>query len=164
MVLTNHDDSYEYALPFPRGKTYKIIQGFGGRFSHNKPHSKYAIDFSLQVGDTITAAREGIVVFTKEDSKEYGGRSFMNKGNKIIIMHNDGTYGNYVHLDYDGAIVEVGDKVKRGQPIGISGMTGFTTTPHLHFVVIKDRGLAIPVYFEGYRKKKLKQGKRYMRK
>ncbi len=162
--LTNHDDDYEYALPFPKGKTYKIIQSFGGRFSHNKPHSKYAIDFSLQVGDTITAARDGIVVFTKEDSKEFGGRSYMNKGNKIIIMHNDGTYANYVHLDYDGAIVKVGDKVKRGQAIAISGMTGFTTTPHLHFVVIRDRGIAIPVYFEGYRKKKLKQGKRYKRK
>ncbi len=158
-----HDDAYLYALPYPKGKRYKIIQSFGGKFSHDKIHSKYAIDFSLQIGDTITAARDGIVIHTKQNSKEYGDRSFIKKANKILILHNDGTMAQYVHLDYNGALVNVGDRIERGQAIGISGLTGFTTTPHLHFVVYKEKGISVPVYFKGYKGQKLKKGKRYRR-
>ncbi|WP_439151941.1 hypothetical protein [Winogradskyella sp.] len=41
---SNIDLDYRYTLPYPRGKKYKIIQSFGGKFSHNKPHSRYALD------------------------------------------------------------------------------------------------------------------------
>ena len=161
----NHKPNLEhiYTLPFPKKSKYKIIQGFGGKFSHSSKHSKYAIDFSTQIGDTITAARDGIVIFTKDDSQEQGGREAMNKANKIIVMHDDGTYAHYVHLDYKGLLVSVGDSISVGQAIGISGYTGFTTTPHLHFVVMKYGSEAIPIYFKGYEGKKLKQGKRYKR-
>jgi murein DD-endopeptidase MepM/ murein hydrolase activator NlpD len=156
----DYDNNYEYELPFQKGKRYKIIQSFGGNFSHNKPHSKYAIDFGLSIGDTITAARSGTVYFVKEDSKEYcPTRKCVDLANKIYIVHDDGTMAHYVHLDYDGALVNVGDMVKVNQPIAISGMTGFTTTPHLHFVLYKARSISIPFKFKGIREKKLKQGK-----
>ena len=159
------DYNYKYTLPYQKGKSFKIIQTFGGKFSHNLEHSKYAIDFGLKIGDTITAARNGIVIFIKEDSKKYGKtRKFINYANKIKVLHNDGTIGDYVHLDYNGALVKVGDSIIVGQPIGISGLTGFTTTPHLHFVVFKERGLAIPIYFKGYNNKILKRNKYYKRK
>ncbi len=159
------NETYRYTLPYPKGKKYKIIQTFGGKFSHNKPHSRYAVDFGMKVGDTITAARDGIVFFIKEDSNEYcKTRKCVDKGNKVLILHKDGTMMHYVHLDFEGAIVNVGDKVKVGQPIAISGMTGFTTTPHLHLVMYKSGGISIPFYFKGQKRKKLKQGKYYKRK
>ncbi len=158
------DEDYRYTLPYPKGKKYKIVQSFGGKFSHNKPHSKYAIDFGTKIGDTITAIRDGIIFFVKEDSNEYcRTRKCVDKGNKVLILHNDGTMAHYVHLDYEGALVDVGDKVKVGQPIAISGMTGFTTTPHLHLVMYKSGGSSIPFYFKGQKRKKLKQGKYYRR-
>ena len=158
------DEDYRYILPYPKGKKYKVIQSFGGKFSHNRPHSRYAIDFGTKVGDTITAIRAGIVFYVKEDSKEYcRTRKCINKGNKVLILHEDGTMAHYVHLDFEGALVNVGDKVYVGQPIAISGMTGFTTTPHLHLVIYKSGGISIPFYFKGYERKKLKQGKYYRR-
>jgi len=161
----NQPDSSLYLLPFQKGKRYKIVQSFGGQFSHNLVSSKYAIDFGTAIGDTITAARDGEVFFIKKDSKEHcRTRKCMNKANKILVLHEDGTYANYVHLDFEGALVKVGDTVKAGQAIGISGMTGFTTTPHLHFVVHKARGESILIYFKGVRHQILKKNKWYKRK
>ena len=161
---TKHDADYAYTLPYKKGKSYKIMQSFGGKFSHYRKHSKYAIDFSMQIGDTIMAARGGIVIIVKEDSKEHGRTyEYADKGNRIIIMHNDGTFGDYVHLDFNGSLVDVGDTIKVGQPIGISGLTGFTTKPHLHFVVLEPGSKSVPMYFKGIGRKKLKPGKRYKR-
>lgn len=161
----DYDKNFEYELPFPKGKRYKIIQSFGGKFSHNQPHSKYAIDIGLAIGDTITAARKGTVYFVKEDSKEHcPTRKCVDMANKIYIIHEDGTMAQYVHLDFEGALVQVGDIVEANQPIGISGMTGFTTTPHLHFVLYKARSISIPFQFKGFKGKRLKQGKYYKRK
>ena len=156
-----HDDTYRYLLPYGKGKRIKIVQSWGGKFSHSSVRSRYAIDFGTQVGDTIYAAREGIVVKTKSDSKERGGRDMIDKANEVRILHPDGTLASYVHLDYGGVFVEPGDQVSRGQAIGISGFTGFTTTPHLHFVVREAKNVSVPIYFEGLPEKKLKPGKRY---
>jgi murein DD-endopeptidase MepM/ murein hydrolase activator NlpD len=160
----DYDKDYAYSLPFPKGKRYKIIQSFGGKFSHNKPHSRYAIDIGTQIGDTITAIRPGIVFFIKEDSKDYCRTSkCVDKGNKVLILHDDGTMAHYVHLDFEGALINVGDRVEEGEPIAISGMTGFTTTPHLHLVLYKSRGISIPFKFKYQKGKKLKQDKFYKR-
>lgn len=129
------------SYPFPEGKKYKIIQGYNGRFSHNTVYSIYAIDFNLQTGDTITAADDGYVVGLIEDYKGHGTSKEWrdnDKSNYITVYHpHSGLFTQYVHLNYKGTLVNLGDKVSRKQPIGISGMTGFTTTPHLHFNVKK---------------------------
>lgn len=156
----NIDENFKYYLPYPKGKTYKIIQGFNGRFSHDKESSRYAIDFNLKVGDTVTAARDGKVFFIKEDSKEFGNsRKYSGKANKIMIFHKDGTIASYVHLKYNGVFVNENDEVLAGQKIGVVGMSGFTTTPHLHFVVHKEKGISIPFQFKT--DKKIKQGRKY---
>ncbi|NER15492.1 peptidoglycan DD-metalloendopeptidase family protein [Leptobacterium flavescens] len=157
------DLDYIYALPYKIGKKYKIIQTFGGGFSHSSERSRYAIDFGLPVGDTIYAAREGIIVRIKDQFNERGGRDFIDKANLITVLHDDGTTAAYVHLVKNGVLVKPGDRVSRGQAIGISGFTGFTTTPHLHFVVRAANNKAIPVYFEGYEGKTLRKGKKYKR-
>ena len=159
------EDNTKYVLPYLKGRQYEIMQSYGGAFSHKSTSSYYAIDFSLQVGDTVVAARDGVVFFVKEDSREHCPTpKCIGKANKILISHQDGTYANYVHLDYEGALVDVGDTINAGEIIGISGMTGFTTKPHLHFVVHKARSVSVPIRFKGIRRKKLKQGKIYKRK
>ena len=53
------DASFQYGLPFQRKKAYKLIQGFKGKFSHNKPASMFALDFAMPIGDKVCAARQG---------------------------------------------------------------------------------------------------------
>jgi len=155
------DLDYEYRLPFKRGKKYEVTQSFNGKYSHSTVESKYAIDFRLEVGEIVYAAREGTVVKVIDWFTKKGGRELTKAANKIVIMHPDGTYGTYAHLTYKGAFVKEGEEAKRGQKIGVSGLTGHTRGPHLHFVVRKERDIAIPVYFKGYEGKVLKKGKRY---
>lgn len=92
----------------------------------------------MNVGQTVCAMRDGIVVGVKQDSNR-GGRNkkYYNDANYILIYHEDGAFTQYVHLKYKGSLVKIGDKVKKSQPIGYSGNTGFSTGPHLHFGVFK---------------------------
>jgi murein DD-endopeptidase MepM/ murein hydrolase activator NlpD len=54
----------------------------------------------------------------------------------------------YAHISLNGALVKVGDLVKQGQPIALSGMVGQTVFPHVHFYVMyKERTLSIPITF-----------------
>jgi murein DD-endopeptidase MepM/ murein hydrolase activator NlpD len=53
----------------------------------------------------------------------------------VKIYHSDGTFADYVHLRYGGVLVEVGEEVRAGDVIGLSGNTGYSTQPHLHFAV-----------------------------
>ncbi len=130
-----HDDRIVYALPYPKGKTYKVIQGFLSPFSHTGEYS-YATDWNLPPGSQICAARDGVVAKVKADSDEGGpSRDFIKKANYISIVHPDGTLGEYLHLQRGGALVKVGQRVKAGDVIGLSGNTGFTSGPHLHFHV-----------------------------
>ena len=136
-VFAVHDDNYLYALPFAKGSTVRVSQGYNGGLSH-RGLSAYAIDFPLPIGTPIYAAREGDIVGI-DVSNNLGGvsaeyRPYMNY---INIRHSDGTLGNYYHLKQAGSVVKIGEKVKKGQLIGYSGNTGYTTAPHLHFSVSK---------------------------
>ncbi len=158
-----HNDDYLYLFPFRKGKKYKVSQSFNGKNSHRSIASKYAIDFVMPIGDKVYAARSGKVIYTINHFKESGGEEYVHKANKIVILHDDGTYGNYAHLDFKGTLVEAGDIVERGQHIGYSGNTGKTRGPHLHFVVRKPDDTSVQIQFEGYEGKVLKKGKRYKR-
>lgn len=128
-------DDYLYLFPYKHGSKYKLDQGYGGKFSH-RDENFYALDFSMDVGTPIYAARGGVVVEVKEDSNRRGtSKAFAKYGNYIVIYHSDGTFASYVHLKKNGAEVSVGDRVKEGDFIGYSGNTGLTTGPHLHFSV-----------------------------
>lgn len=133
--LTVVPDEYAYIFPFKHGEKYKLDQGFGGKFSHQK-ENYYALDFSMDVGTPVHAARDGVVIEVKEDSNRGGASSaYATDGNYIAIYHADGTFSSYVHLKKNGSIVEVGDEVLEGSLIGFSGNTGLSTGPHLHFSV-----------------------------
>ena len=130
------------AFPFPKGKEVQIIQGYNGKFSHNSDYSKYAIDFELFIGDTITAVADAWVIGVIEDYVDGGSdRKWRPYANFITLYHPEShIYTQYVHLDHKGSLVEVGDFVKKGQAIGISGLTGFTDREHLHFNVLQPKG------------------------
>lgn len=132
----NSDEAFNfaYSLPYQKGKSFLLIQGYQSKlFSHR---GEFALDFKMKKGTKICAARGGIVVAVKEDSKKGGiGIKYLSLGNHVIIKHDDGTYGNYWHLKYNGALVDVGDTVKQGQVIGLAGKTGYALFPHLHFEV-----------------------------
>ena len=82
------------------------------------------------------AARDGIVIAIKEDSnKGCKSRKCQSLANYLLIYHDDGTFGSYVHLKKNGAKVKEGDKVKAGDIVGLSGNTGWSSGPHLHFEV-----------------------------
>lgn len=87
-------------------------------------------------GEKVCAARSGQVVELKKDSDKGGfDKKFLNDCNFVRIEHGDGTVAMYGHLQKDGVLVALGDLVFAGQPIGLSGHTGFASGPHLHFEV-----------------------------
>lgn len=142
-----HDDRYQYELPFPKGEAYMLAQGNKTEHTHNKPISKYAFDFAMPVGSLVSAARGGVVGYVVNKYNKGGNDAkLMEKSNRIMICHDDGTVAAYAHLKKDGAFVEVGDIVYAGQVIGLSGNTGYTTFPHLHFVVLIGER-SIPIRF-----------------
>lgn len=135
---------FEYLLPLKQ-TGFRIDQGFGGGFSHGDAQNRYAVDFAADIGTPVLAAREGVVMQVENDfakaglsREKYGGRA-----NFIRILHDDGTMALYAHLREEGALVRVGQRVRAGQQIGLSGNTGFTTGPHLHFVVQVNRGMKL---------------------
>ncbi|MBL7746932.1 MAG: peptidoglycan DD-metalloendopeptidase family protein [Chitinophagaceae bacterium] len=132
------DTSYVYALPFDEGKSFRVIQGYFSRFTHKE---RAALDFNMKRGTRITAAREGVVVRVKEDGTLGGlNKKYRSHGNNIIIQHPDGSRAGYWHIQYNGAVVNVGDSVQKGQLIAYSGKTGYAFVPHLHFLVWRSGG------------------------
>jgi murein DD-endopeptidase MepM/ murein hydrolase activator NlpD len=132
-----HDDDYVYALPYAAYRSYRVLQGYGSRFSHIG-REEFAVDFDMRVGTPVHAARPGVVARIEESNSEGCWRDDCGQyANYIVILHTDGTTGEYYHLDNNGVTVDVGDSIKRGQQIGFSGNTGHTTMPHLHFAVYR---------------------------
>jgi murein DD-endopeptidase MepM/ murein hydrolase activator NlpD len=80
--------------------------------------------------------REGVVIAARKDSDKGGLKDEnLSDGNYISIQHSDGSVAHYWHFQKDGVIVNVGDTVQTGQWIGLSGNTGYSAFPHLHFEV-----------------------------
>jgi murein DD-endopeptidase MepM/ murein hydrolase activator NlpD len=131
------DKDYAYALPYRPGTAYWVVQGYGGKFTH-QGRSRYSIDFAMPEGTPIYAAREGVVAETRMDSDESGTtEEYRELANYIIIEHPDGTWAEYYHLKENGVEVKVDEKVQTGQLIGYSGNTGYSKIPHLHFAIRK---------------------------
>ena len=130
--VTKNLDTYIYDLPFKPGIGYKVVQGYGGLFSHK---NIAALDFSMPEGTPIYAARSGVIYAFKDDSNEGGPFSkYSKKANYIRVKHSDGSIGCYWHLQKNGVVAKKG-AVRKGQLIGYSGRTGFVLRPHLHFSV-----------------------------
>lgn len=110
---------------------------------------KNAVDFLAPVGTPVIAAADGVVTYV-EDSFNIGGPdySYWKFSNFVVLMHPNGEFSRYDHLDFQSSTVRVNQKIKRGQHIGDVGLTGFTFVPHLHFQVFVFTGPNIWMDYE----------------
>lgn len=128
------DNSYIYWLPYPPKAKYLLIQAYDSKMSHR---GELALDFKMKTGSKVCAAREGVVIALRKDSDRGGLKDeYLSEGNYLVIRHSDGTQANYWHFQKDGVLVNVGDTVQKGQLVGLSGNTGYSAFPHLHFEVV----------------------------
>lgn len=138
-----HDDSVRYRLPFRAGEQHVVSQGFGGQFSHGAGHAYFAIDIAMDEGTPVLAARDGIVMLVENDFFGAGTdlAQWGDRANHVRIVHADGTMAVYAHLALETIRAKVGDRVRAGDQIGLSGNTGFSTGPHLHFAIQRNDGM-----------------------
>ena len=133
-----------YRLPFPAGKTWLCVQSNRGIVSHRKGE-RFAYDFAMPEGEKVCAARAGEVVSV---AQHHDGHGYRWPNNRVVVRHDDGTLGAYLHIRKDGSLVTEGDRVSQGQVIARSGHVGNSMLPHLHFHVSDPaRGETVPVSF-----------------
>jgi murein DD-endopeptidase MepM/ murein hydrolase activator NlpD len=131
-ITAKTDYNYIYELPFLKGKSYSLFQGYNGSFSHKNEN---ALDFTMPEGSEILAARDGIIVQVVQNNTESCNKEECKKyNNYVTVMHNDGSFAQYVHIKYNGAKFKIGEAVKKGDMIAYSGNVGYSSGPHLHFV------------------------------
>ncbi len=133
-----------YRLPF-EAPQLRVDQAPNGRFSHQDEENRDAVDFALPEATLVMAAREGTVMQVQDGFKANGKDRERDAGraNFIRILHSDGSMALYGHLQAGGMRVRPGQAVQAGQPIGLSGNSGYSTAPHLHFVVQVNRGMGL---------------------
>ena len=125
----------------PDKKIYRLSSSFGFRSDPFTGRSKRhtGVDFALKPGNPIYATGDGVVESVKFE--------FFGYGNSVVIDHGFGYKTRYAHLKSIG--VAEGMKVKRGECIGISGNSGRSSGPHLHYeVVYKDRHVNPANYYD----------------
>lgn len=134
----------EYFWPMDISLCPEISQSFFGRFSHHNIYNRYAVDIAANVGTNILAARDGVIVVAKDDYALGGvDEFFMDKANYIQVYHEDGTWALYAHILLGSAVVKPGDKVRVGDVLAKSGSSGYSSGPHLHFVIQKNIGMKV---------------------
>ncbi|MFW6088345.1 MAG: M23 family metallopeptidase [Gemmatimonadota bacterium] len=121
-----------YVLPFTPGEAYELTQGNCGAESHGG-RFRYAYDFRMPPDTPVLAARDGIVMTVRDDNPD--GTRRVGDENFLIVRHLDGAMSRYIHLRQDGALVEEGVPVAAGDTIALSGNSGRSSFPHLHFDV-----------------------------
>ena len=103
-----------------------ITSDFGKARTYNGSLKGYhsGTDFRAKVGTPLVASNDGIIALVKD--RFYSGGT-------VLINHGQGIYTCYFHMSaFD---VKIGERVKKGQVIGLSGVSGRVTGPHLHFAV-----------------------------
>ena len=131
--------------PFSPKEQYLISQGFQGERTHLTEESEFAIDITMPVGTAIHAAPSGTVMDVEEDFNSGGTNleKYADKANHVRILHQDGTMATYAHLDLASVNVRPGARIRAGQKIARSGNTGFSSGPHLHFVIQQNTGMKL---------------------
>jgi hypothetical protein len=122
----------------PYGEVRHLV--FNGKKSpsYGKPHG--GVDYGVATGTPVMAVKDGIVQPTGYDSDGFG--------NYVKVLHDDGYTSYYGHLSSKG--VPEGSHIKAGQVIGLSGNSGNSTGPHLHFEVRRGESKVDPLgYLSG---------------
>jgi murein DD-endopeptidase MepM/ murein hydrolase activator NlpD len=127
-------------LPAIKPTQGKLLSGFGMRFH---PILKYrrmheGLDFRANVGDEVYATGDGVVKFAGRKGTY---------GLLVIVDHGFGFETRYAHLSAFGKGIKPGAKVKRGDVIALSGNSGRSEGPHLHYEVLKDNQPVDPINY-----------------
>ncbi len=135
-----------FHLPWAVGCTHTIGQGNNGSFSHA---DLFAWDVTMPIGTPVVAAGAGRIVDVREADLPDDPMQMESVplANLVTIDHGGGLKSLYGHLDYEGVAVVPGQWVARGQVIGFSGNTGFSTAPHLHYEVTDVFGESVSTCF-----------------
>jgi murein DD-endopeptidase MepM/ murein hydrolase activator NlpD len=123
-VYSRYTDTRYWNEPFALPMTSAITSRYGTARIYNGTLKSFhsGTDFRAKIGTPITAVNDGVVVIAQD--RYYAG-------NSVVIDHGEGLYSCYYHLSR--LDVKVGDRIAKHQSIGLSGMTGRVTGPHLHF-------------------------------
>lgn len=123
----------------PLNGDFKINSGFGKRYHPVFKKEKFhkGIDFKAPLGTPVLATADGVVISADSHKKH---------GNHIVLKHDEDFQTKYSHLSE--LKIVAGQKVKKGDVIGLVGTTGMATAPHLHYEVIKNGKEVNPIdYF-----------------
>jgi murein DD-endopeptidase MepM/ murein hydrolase activator NlpD len=123
MLLNAQLDTTASAEPSGRPVSGRLTQGYHA--------SHHGLDFGIPVGTSIKSTMDGKVIYAGWNNQGYGN---------LVIVENGPYRTYYAHLS--DVPVNVGDVVRKGQTVGISGNTGNSTGPHLHYEIRKN-GVAI---------------------
>jgi murein DD-endopeptidase MepM/ murein hydrolase activator NlpD len=138
-------DDLDFFPPFPRGRAFPISQGIDDAKTHKDPPSQYAVDIVMPEGTPVLAARGGLVMDVEDNFHEAGKQEarYLPRANQVRILHEDGSMAQYAHLQANSVQVRPGQRVEAGRWIGNSGNTGYSSGPHLHFVIQQNVGMAL---------------------
>ena len=148
-----HQPPGPYRAPFAAARSFPVTQAPPDAITHRDAGSRHAIDIGMPVGTAVHAAREGLVINVAHKFFRGGTtQEVRDEANFVQVLHDDGTTAVYAHLQMNTVRVRPGQRVSRGEYIANSGNTGFSSGPHLHFVVLRNAGLkseSVPVTFAG---------------
>ncbi|MEM0938644.1 MAG: M23/M56 family metallopeptidase [Bacteroidota bacterium] len=139
-------------LPFSDTENMQMTSGFGMRM-HPTEHVKkmhLGMDFACKIGSEVITTADGEVSEIRNKTDGYG--------KMVIIDHGNGFVTRYAQLSQFK--VSLGNQVKKGQAIALSGNSGASTAPHLHYEIIKDGKQVNPAtYIKNYSFKSKKSEK-----
>lgn len=160
---------FVYELPFDDDGAWTAGGNWDDPGGHGPGEQAFDYDFSHPVGGNVRAARSGEVVFlennpgnTNPAHPDYNPKA-KGYGTAIHIRHDDGSTAAYIHLLYNSTRVQCHQRVAQGDIIALSGDTGQSSSPHLHFGIHsftdwggdclpttppKVQGTHLPVYFK----------------
>lgn len=140
----NKPPGIQISPPYSKNKRFLISQGFNGQFSHTNRGNRFAVDIAMPIGEKILAVSKGIVADARDDFSIGGAADyFLDKANHVTIMHDDGSYAIYAHILHGSLSVSLGERVEAGQVLARIGNTGYSTGPHLHFVMRYNSGKGV---------------------